>query len=198
MNNQIIILLATIAVIAIGAIDQKVNGATIEDIKSELTYSKISNMGLDSTVDTINLNVNNEFYAEYQNTYNNSFIFVELKPIMGIQTIATNQPYAIQKPIPVNSEIEELKNEIEELKEDRNNDNNDDNNNNDDNKDDNNDSKDETDITKSDPRFSDKYDSIDWMDGEDESKNMSIEDMDEHLKEQENENQEDNNNKEQD
>jgi hypothetical protein len=74
------LVIATLAIITIGLIDQQVNGATIQDIKGELSYLKIESMGFDSSVDTLNLNVNNEFYAVYQNN-NHNFVFVELKPI---------------------------------------------------------------------------------------------------------------------
>lgn len=109
------------------------NGATIEDIKSEITYQKVESLGLDISADFINLNVNNQFYAQYQNSFNNYFVFVELKTVDTEPVLKNTQqekhnneiPLSVAKNIPKPDYYNDLEDRVKDLEDNSNNDNND-------------------------------------------------------------------------
>lgn len=153
------ILLSIILAVSVLGINNAYS-ATIEDIKSEITYTKVSSLGLDTSTDIIKLNVNNQFFAVYQNSFDNFFVFVGLESIGLIDNSQADRTITLKQQL---QDHDEAIKELQEQKEDYNRNNNDeddrdsnDNNNDDSNNNDDEDNNDEE-IDEDDPEEYNEY-----------------------------------------
>lgn len=196
----IYISIATLIFIAFMGINQLVFGTEILDIKGQLSYLEVETMGFPTDSDMLNLNVENKYYAEYLNN-GTAFNFIKFKPMESINDLGIPLSTAQNIPNPYNdfglseekSEIEELKEKIEELKDDKDKKDNNDNSKDEDDKDESEQSEREESEPKDtnnenqtyvkDPRDAEKYDNIDWRDGENPENDMTLEEVEEHYNE---------------